>query len=144
MFGRLDKSPLYVWPGINLSNPSMQTIPLCWNLIPSLNLSFFPLYHKNPPQTLTFHYCWMEGCNLAGTCPTSCIFFLLCSLINICCWDVTLKPNPLYPKGWALNFALKLLWNHSPIALTIATNHALLNLTFFFFKHSFELLFPLG
>ncbi len=59
---------------------------------------FFPLYHQYPLQTLTFHCCWIEGCNLAKTCPASCIFFLLYSLAIICCWDVTLKPNPLYPK----------------------------------------------
>jgi len=103
--------------------------PSCWNLTPFMNLSFFPLYHQNPPQTLMFHYCWMEGCKLVGTCPASCIFLLLYSLAILCCWDVTPKPNPLYPKGWALNPTLKLWWNCSPATLTTAVDHALLNLT---------------
>ncbi len=51
-----------------------------------------------------------------------------------CYWDVTLKPKPLYPKGWALNYALKLLWNHSPIALIVVANHTLLNLALFFLE----------
>jgi len=106
----------------------MYLAPSCWNSTPFMNYSFFPLCHQNPPQTLMFHYCWMEGYKLIGTCPASCIFFLLCSLVILCCWDVIPKPNPLYPKGWALNPALKLLWNCSPIALTTTVDHALLNL----------------
>ncbi len=92
MFGRLGKSPLYVWPSINL-------------LI----------------QPCRQHHCveiWF-------------LFWISLSFISII--NVTPKPNPLYPKGWALNLALKLLWNCSLVALTIAANHALLNLALFIF-----------
>ncbi len=61
-------------------------------------------------------------------------FFLLCTLAIFCCWDVTPKPNLLCPKGWALNLTLKFLWSCSLIALIVVTNHALLNLTLYFFS----------
>jgi hypothetical protein len=42
--------------------------------------------------------------------------------------NVIPKPNPLYPRGWAWNHTLKLLWNLSLVALKLAANHASLNL----------------
>lgn len=103
-------------------------------LTPFLNLFSFPLCHQNPLQTFTFHWCWMEGCNLARTCPSNCIFLFLCFLAIFYYRDVIFKPNPLYPKKWALNLALKLLWNHSLTTLSVVTNNAVLTLALLSFS----------
>jgi hypothetical protein len=74
----------------------------------------------------------MEGCNLAGTCPSSCIFLFLCFLAIFHYRDVTFKPNPLYPKKWALN--LEIVVESFTNNLTIVTNHALLTLVLLSFS----------
>jgi hypothetical protein len=76
----------------------------------------------------------MEGCNLARTCPSNCIFLFLCFLAIFYYRDVIFKPNPLYPKKWALNLALKLLWNHSLTTLSVVTNNAMLTLALLSFS----------
>ncbi len=55
------------------------TIMLKFNSISeSFFLSFLP---SKPTSNPYLHYCWMKGCNVAGTCPISCIFLFLCSLV---------------------------------------------------------------
>jgi hypothetical protein len=76
----------------------------------------------------------MENCNLVLKCPSSCNFLFLCSLVVFCYWGIIFKPNPLYPKRWALNPTLKLLWSRSLVTLIVVTDHALLNLILFYFS----------
>lgn len=89
--------------------------------------SLYPFLFSLCPNLLIYYY-WMEGYNLVGTCLTSYIFSLLCCLTFFCSTNMIFKPNLLFPRGWAWNHTLKLLWNLSPIALTIVVDHVSLNL----------------